>query len=167
MGIQPWQITEKIRSNRIVENNQRFGALQSQSSFHPDDTIVPLSKAIKLAGNHRCYDGTCSMESEEQVVSIAKSVSNPEYFSAGRGLQAANLTLCVSGTGIRRTGIVKDRQKRNRTANCQRLMSLEHLEAFENGDIIQVGQKYANLDLLQRWRKVNSQSCSSGACHRR
>ena len=43
-------------------------------AFHPDDTIVDVS-GVKVGGGHLALiAGPCSVESEEQVIEIAKAV---------------------------------------------------------------------------------------------
>ncbi|MFI3313269.1 MAG: 3-deoxy-7-phosphoheptulonate synthase, partial [Eubacteriales bacterium] len=42
--------------------------------FHPDDTIVPVGNTQIGGGMLSLIAGPCSVESEEQIVSVAKSV---------------------------------------------------------------------------------------------
>ena len=57
-----------------VENMVRAKGLEVHTAFHPDDTIVDVS-GVKVGGGHLALiAGPCSVESEEQVIEIAKAV---------------------------------------------------------------------------------------------
>ena len=65
-----------IRALDIVADVKRVGEPYKNANrkFHPDDTIIDVN-GIKIGGGHRVLmAGPCSVESEEQIVAIAKRV---------------------------------------------------------------------------------------------
>ena len=119
--------------------------------FHPEPTIVDVN-GTKVGGGHLgIMAGPCSVESEEQVVEIAKAVkkSGANFLRGGafkprtspyafRGLKAKGLELLLMAKKETGLPIVTE------------LMSLEHLDLFNDVDIIQIGARnMQNFDLLK------------------
>ena len=51
--------------------------------FHPEDTVVEVGN-VKIGGGHFCMmAGPCSVESEEQIVAVAKAVKPPGRTCSG------------------------------------------------------------------------------------
>ena len=101
-------------------------------AFHPDDTIVDVS-GVKVGGGHLALiAGPCSVESEEQVIEIAKAVK-------------------ASGANMLRGGAFKPREETGLPIVTE-LMSPEYLEIFdEKVDLIQIGARnMQNYDLLKQ-----------------
>src|SRR5665647_3182603 len=67
---------EKIRSSRIVKDVLRVQEPYKKANrlFHPEDTIIDVKGRKVGEGTVSVFAGPCSVESEDQVVSIAKSI---------------------------------------------------------------------------------------------
>lgn len=119
--------------------------------FHPDDTVVDCSGA-KIGGGHfQVIAGPCSVESEEQVVGIARAVkaagatllrggafkprTSPYSF---QGLGAEGLKMLI--TAKRETGL----------PIVTELMNAANIDLFNDVDVIQIGARnMQNFDLLK------------------
>ncbi len=66
----------KLRSNAIVEKVLRVQEpyKKANRAFHPEDSIVDVSGVPVGEGHVTVIAGPCSVESEEQVVEIAKAI---------------------------------------------------------------------------------------------
>lgn len=119
--------------------------------FHPEDTVVDCSGVKIGGGNFQVIAGPCSVESEEQVVKIAKAV------------KAAGATMLRGGAFKPRTspyafqGLGPDGLKMLLTAKKEtglpivtELMNPSQLELFDDVDVIQIGARnMQNFDLLK------------------
>ena len=120
--------------------------------FHPEDTVVQVGDTLIGGGNFAMIAGPCSVESEEQIVTVAKAV------------KAAGATLLRGGAfkprtspydfqGLKAEGIELLKIARAETGLpiVTEIMSVEHLPLFEDVDVIQVGAwNMQNFDLLRK-----------------
>ena len=65
-----------VKSMDIVETAKRIQEPYKNANrkFHPDDTVIDIG-GIKLGGGHfQLIAGPCSVESEEQIITVAREV---------------------------------------------------------------------------------------------
>ena len=124
--------------------------------FHPDDTVVSVGDAKFGGGHFAMIAGPCSVESEEQIVYVAKAVK-----AAGaqllRGGAFKPRTSPYDFQGLKATGIELLKTARAATGLpiVTEIMGVEHLPLFEDVDIIQVGARnMQNFDLLRELGKL-------------
>lgn len=147
-----------IRSLDIVESVKRIQEPYKNANrkFHPDDSIIDVD-GHKFGGKHfQLIAGPCSIESEEQVVEVARAV------------KAAGATVLRGGAFKPRTspyafqGLREDGLKILLTAKHEvgmpvitEIMNTNHLPLFEDVDIIQVGARnMQNFELLKELGKT-------------
>ncbi len=67
-------------------------------AFHPEDTIVDVD-GVKVGGGHMALiAGPCSVESEEQVIAIAKEVKAAgANMLRGGAFKPRNISICIPG----------------------------------------------------------------------
>lgn len=119
--------------------------------FHPEDTIVKV-KDVKIGGGNFCMiAGPCSVESEEQIVGIAKEVK-----AAGanmlRGGAFKPRTSPYDFQGLKAEGLelLKVARKETGLPIVTEIMSVSDLSLFEDVDVLQVGARnMQNFDLLK------------------
>jgi len=125
--------------------------------FHPDDTVIEIGDIKIGGGNFALIAGPCSVESEEQILGIAKSVhaSGAAMLRGGafkprtspydfQGLAADGIELLLEAKKVTGMPIVTE------------IMSANHLPLFENVDVIQVGARnMQNFELLKELGKTN------------
>ncbi len=143
----------RIHSKEVVYDIKRVSEPYKAANrkFHPDDTIVEVMNE-KIGGEHfKVIAGPCSIETEEQVIEVAKAVkkSGAKFLRGGafkprtspyafQGLHAEGIKLLLKAQKITGLPIVTE------------IMSLAHLDLFANVDIIQVGARnMQNFELLK------------------
>jgi len=150
---------EKIRSNRIVENVLRVQEPYKKANrlFHPDDTIINVKGRKVGEGTISVIAGPCSVESEEQIVAIAKRVKESgATFLRGGAFKPRTSPYAFQGLGFEGLELLKIARKETGLPIVSELMSLEQLPAFEDVDIIQVGARnMQNFDLLRELGKID------------
>ena len=120
--------------------------------FHPEDTVVEVGD-VKIGGGNFCVmAGPCSVESEEQIVAVAKAVkaSGANMLRGGafkprtspyafQGLRAEGLKLLLEAKKLTGMPIVTE------------IMDLSQLPLFDEVDVIQVGARnMQNFELLKQ-----------------
>ena len=149
---------EMIQSLDIVESVTRvsdpFKAVNRK--FHPEDTVVQVGNTQIGGGNLTLMAGPCSVESEEQVVAIAKAVK-ASGATMLRGGAFKPRTSPYSFQGLGATGLEYLKVARQETGLpiVTELMNIKHLPLFENVDVIQIGARnMQNYDLLKEMGSV-------------
>ena len=125
--------------------------------FHPLDSVIDVSGVKVGGGNFAMIAGPCSVESHDQIISIAQDVkaaganmlrggafkprTSPYDF---QGLKADGLELLLEAKKVTGLPIVTE------------IMNANHLPLFENVDLIQVGARnMQNFELLKELGHTN------------
>lgn len=123
--------------------------------FHPEDTVIEIGSGdnkVKIGGGNFCImAGPCSVESEEQILSIAHSVkaSGAQML---RGGAFKPRTSPYDFQGLRAEGLQLLLKARKETGLpfVTEIMSASHLDLFADVDVIQVGARnMQNFELLK------------------
>ncbi len=124
--------------------------------FHPDDTVVETAGVRIGSGNFCLMAGPCSVESEEQIIGIARAVK-----AAGahmlRGGAFKPRTSPYDFQGLKGEGIelLKAARKETGLPIVTEIMSVVDLPLFEDVDVLQVGARnMQNFDLLKELGKT-------------
>ena len=125
--------------------------------FHPEDMVVEC-EGVKIGGGHfAMIAGPCSVESEEQIVAVAKAVK-----AAGaqllRGGAFKPRTSPYDFPGLKATGLELLKIARQETGLpfVTEIMSVADLPLFEDVDMLQVGARnMQNFDLLRELGKLD------------
>ena len=125
--------------------------------FHPEDTVVEIGE-VKVGGGHFVMiAGPCSVESEEQIVTVAKAVK-----AAGaqmlRGGAFKPRTSPYDFAGLKAEGLELLRIARRETGLpiVTELMNIMDLDLFEDVDVIQIGARnMQNFDLLRQLGRID------------
>ena len=119
--------------------------------FHPDDTVVQVGDVKIGYGNFCMIAGPCSVETEEQIVAVAKAVK-ASGANMLRGGAFKPRTSPYDFQGLKAEGIELLKIARQETGLpiVTEIMGVEHLPLFEDVDLIQVGARnMQNFDLLK------------------
>ncbi|MBR2969109.1 MAG: 3-deoxy-7-phosphoheptulonate synthase [Clostridia bacterium] len=142
-----------INSIEIVDKVQRIQEPYKAANrkFHPDDTVIKVGDNEIGGKNFTFIAGPCSVESEEQIVEVAKAVK-----AAGatvlRGGAFKPRTSPYAFQGLKDAGIrlLLEAKKQTGMPIITEIMSVAHLDLFADVDIIQVGARnMQNFDLLK------------------
>ena len=119
--------------------------------FHPEDTVVEVGD-VKIGGGNFCVmAGPCSVESEEQIVAVAKAVK-ASGANMLRGGAFKPRTSPYDFAGLKDEGIKLLKIARQETGLpiVTEIMSVVDLPLFEDVDVLQVGARnMQNFDLLK------------------
>lgn len=143
---------QQIMTQEGVEDIKRvsepFKAVNRK--FHPNDTHILVGDNIIGEGTFSVIAGPCSVESEEQIISVAESVkkSGAKFLRGGaykprtspyafQGLKSEGIKLLLKAKQITGLPIVTE------------IMSISAIDDFSDVDIIQVGARnMQNFELL-------------------
>ena len=150
---------ELLGSLEIVDSVKRVSEpfKQANRKFHPNDTVIDVSGVKIGGGNFVMMAGPCSVESEEQIIEVAKAVkaSGANILRGGafkprtspyafQGMQGKGIDLLLQAKAETGLPIVTE------------IMNISTLDLFADIDIIQVGARnMQNFDLLKELGKTN------------
>lgn len=130
---------------------------KANRAFHPEDTVIDVNGVKIGGGNFAVIAGPCSVESEEQIVEVAKRVK-----AAGANLLRGGAfkprTSPYSFQGKRAEGLELLEKAKEATGLpiVSEIMNENHIPLFENVDIIQVGARnMQNFELLKALGKLD------------
>ena len=151
---------DEIMLNEHVERVMRVQEPYKKANrkFHPEDTIVDVNGIKVGGGNFAVMAGPCSVESEEQIVSIAKSVS-----AAGAGMlrggafKPRTSPYSFQGMGVDGLKLLLEAKAETGMPIVTELMGPQYCELFEEKvDLVQIGARnMQNFDLLKEVGKMS------------
>ena len=147
-----------IRGLDIVESVKRVSEPYKTANrkFHPKDTIVDMGGSKIGSGYFSLIAGPCSVESREQIISVAKSVK-----AAGatmlRGGAFKPRTSPYDFQGLKADGLelLLEAKRETGLPIITEIMNANHIPLFEDVDVIQVGARnMQNFELLKELGKT-------------
>ncbi|MDR0306411.1 MAG: 3-deoxy-7-phosphoheptulonate synthase [Chitinispirillales bacterium] len=148
---------ELIRALDIVEDVKRIQEpfKRANRKFHPLDTVITIGDTKIGGGNFTLMAGPCSVESREQILSIARDVAaNGGHILRGGAFKPR--TSPYAFQGLRGLGIelLIEARKETGLKIVTEIMDISQLELFNDVDIIQVGARnMQNFELLKELGK--------------
>ena len=122
-------------------------------AFHPEDTIIDVA-GIPVGGGHMAMiAGPCSVESEEQVIDVAKAVKEAgANMLRGGAFKPRTSPYSFQGLGLEGLEMLCRAKEETGLPIVTELMSGEYLDIFdEKVDLIQIGARnMQNFDLLKQ-----------------
>ena len=125
--------------------------------FHPEDTVVSVGEAKIGAGHFSLIAGPCSVESEEQIVSIARAVkAGGATMLRGGAFKPRTSPYDFQGLKAEGLELLKIARRETGLPIVTEIMNINHIPLFEDVDVIQVGARnMQNFDLLKELGKLN------------
>lgn len=119
--------------------------------FHPADTVVDCGGVTLGGGAFRVIAGPCSVESEEQVIEVAKAVKAAgATMLRGGAFKPRTSPYSFQGMGPDGLTLLLEAKKETGLPIVTELMSFGQLPLFEDVDVIQVGARnMQNFELLK------------------
>ena len=150
---------ELLGSLEIVQSVKRVSEPYKQVNrkFHPLDTIIEVGNA-KIGGGHfAMIAGPCSVESEDQIIQVARAVKEAgATILRGGAYKPRTSPYAFQGLGTEGLELLRAARKATGLPICTELMDLRHLDEFHDIDIIQIGARnMQNFDLLKEVGKTN------------
>jgi len=153
---------EALRANHLVERVIRVQEPYKRANrlFHPLDTVLEFKNAgtsgsgknVKLGGSSfAVIAGPCSVESREQLVSVADAVKKSgAALLRGGAFKPRTSPYSFQGMGCTGIDLLLEAKKETGLPIVTELMEINQLELFENVDMIQVGARnMQNFNLLK------------------
>ena len=141
---------------RVLKVQEPFK--RANRAFKKEDTIVDVS-GVKIGGAKPVIiAGPCSVESEEQVINIAKSVKAAgASILRGGAFKPRTSPYAFQGLALDGLKILKLAKEEVGIPIVSEIVSIRHLEDFENTvDMIQIGARnMQNFELLKEVGKLN------------
>ncbi|MBE7081304.1 MAG: 3-deoxy-7-phosphoheptulonate synthase [Clostridiales bacterium] len=147
-----------INSLDIVEQVQRVQEPYKNANrkFNPLDTIVNIG-GHKVGGNiFQVIAGPCSVESEEQIITVAKAVKKSGATML-RGGAFKPRTSPYAFQGLKNQGIelLLKAKKETGLPIVTELLNINDIDLFEDVDVIQIGARnMQNFELLKEVGKI-------------
>jgi len=147
-----------LKSLDMVEDVKRVSEpfKQANRKFHPEDTVIQCGN-VRIGGGHfAVIAGPCSVESEEQIISVAQAVK-ASGANLLRGGAFKPRTSPYAFQGMKDEGIRLLLKAKEATGLpiVTELMNISTLDLFTDVDIIQVGARnMQNFDLLKELGKT-------------
>ena len=157
--------TRSIDSNSILTFNGVDKILKVEEPFKkanrlfkPEDTVINVNGTL-VGGNHLgIMAGPCSVESEEQIIEIAKSVkASGANFLRGGAFKPRTSPYSFQGLELEGLRLLKRAKEETGLSIVTEIMSTDYIDEFvRDVDVIQVGARnMQNFDLLKQLGKTN------------
>ncbi len=149
-----------ISAQDIVESVKRVQEPYKKANrkFHPDDTVITLPGGQKIGdGSLSLIAGPCSVESERQIVEIAKSVKDSgAQFLRGGAFKPRTSPYAFQGLKAEGLELLREARKVTGLPIVTEIMRVSHIPLFDDVDIIQVGARnMQNFELLKELGRLD------------
>jgi 3-deoxy-7-phosphoheptulonate synthase len=152
--------SESLTVHPVVDKVVRVQAPYKRASraFHPQDSIMRVGEnqsgvtpAVIGDGSVAIIAGPCSIESEEQLVGIARAVkASGARFLRGGAFKPRTSPYSFQGLGSQGIDLLLAAKKETGLPVVTELMSITQLDLFNDVDVIQIGARnMQNFDLLK------------------
>lgn len=144
----------------IVEDVKRVQEPYKNANrkFHPNDTVVQVGNTQIGGGTLTIMAGPCSVESEEQVVAIAKAVkASGATMLRGGAFKPRTSPYSFQGMGAEGLELLRIARAETGLPIVSELMDISQIPLFEDVDVIQIGARnMQNFNLLKEVGKLKT-----------
>ncbi|WP_297419999.1 3-deoxy-7-phosphoheptulonate synthase [Clostridium sp.] len=143
--------------DRVMKVQEPFK--KANRIFKPEDTVVNVEGSIIGGGKLGIMAGPCSVESEEQIVEVAKRVKAAgANFLRGGAFKPRTSPYSFQGLELEGLKLLKVAKQETGLPIVTELMSTDYLDTFvEEVDMIQIGARnMQNFDLLKQIGKTKT-----------
>ncbi|MBM6831215.1 3-deoxy-7-phosphoheptulonate synthase [Faecalicoccus acidiformans] len=148
--IDPKRIEVEESVDRIVKVSEPYKL--ANRMFHPDDTVVDVSGVLVGNDHLTLIAGPCSVESQEQVLQIARDIkSSGADLLRGGAYKPRTSPYSFQGMGSQALDYLCEAKKETGLPIVSELMSEKHIDEFNDKvDLVQIGARnMQNFDLLK------------------
>ena len=142
-----------IEAMDSVESVQRIQEPYKAANrkFHPEDSVIDCGGTKIGGGNFSVIAGPCSVESEEQLVGVAKAVKAAgATMLRGGAFKPRTSPYAFQGLGEEGLRILSLAKKETGLPIVTELMDFKDIELFNDVDVIQIGARnMQNFNLLK------------------
>ena len=142
-----------IEALDVVESVQRIQEPYKAANrkFHPDASVISCGGALLGGGHFAVIAGPCSVESEEQLVGVAKAVKAAgANLLRGGAFKPRTSPYSFQGLGAEGLRILSVAKKETGLPIVTELMDFKDIDLFNDVDVIQIGARnMQNFNLLK------------------
>ncbi len=132
---------------------------KANRKYHPDDSVIDMGGGVSIGGGKLVViAGPCSVESEGQILDVARSVQRSGAAALrGGAYKPRTSPYAFQGKGVEGVLLLDEARKNTGLPIVSELMSADQLPLFEEAvDVIQIGARnMQNFDLLKKVGKTN------------
>ncbi|MFL0168455.1 3-deoxy-7-phosphoheptulonate synthase [Candidatus Clostridium helianthi] len=142
--------------DRVMKVQEPFK--KANRIFKPEDTVIDVNGSVVGGGRLGIMAGPCSVESEEQIVEVAKRVKAAgANFLRGGAFKPRTSPYSFQGLELEGLKLLKTAKQETGLPIVTELMSTDYIDTFvEEVDVIQIGARnMQNFDLLKQIGKTN------------
>jgi 3-deoxy-7-phosphoheptulonate synthase len=144
---------DMLRANEIVADVKRVSEPYKLANrkFHPADSMIEVNGNKIGEGTFSVIAGPCSVESEEQIVSVAMDVKKSGAgFLRGGAFKPRTSPYAFQGLHAEGLELLLKAKKATGLPIVTEIMNQSHLDLFNDVDVIQVGARnMQNFELLK------------------
>ena len=144
---------ELLSALDIVENVRRVQEPYKNANrkFHPNDTVIKVGSTQIGGGTLTLMAGPCSVETEEQIVAVAKAVkASGATMLRGGAFKPRTSPYSFQGLGEDGMRLLSLAKKETGLPIVTEIMDVSQLPLFDDVDVIQVGARnMQNFNLLK------------------
>ena len=149
---------ELVESLEMVESVKRISEpfKSANRKFHPEDSVIDISGVKIGGGNFAIIAGPCSVESETQILEVARSIkASGESLQRGGAFKPRTSPYDFQGMKAEGIELLLEAKKDTGMPIVTEIMNEKHLPLFEEVDVIQVGARnMQNFELLKALGKT-------------
>jgi len=142
-----------IEALDVVESVQRIQEPYKAANrkFHPDDSVIDCSGVKVGGGAFAVIAGPCSVESDEQLLSVARAVKAAgASMLRGGAFKPRTSPYSFQGLGAEGLRILSHAKKETGLPIVTELMDFKDIDLFNDVDVIQIGARnMQNFNLLK------------------
>ena len=142
--------------DRVMKVQEPFK--KANRIFKPEDTVIDVNGSVIGGSRLGIMAGPCSVESEEQIVEVAKRVKAAgANFLRGGAFKPRTSPYSFQGLELEGLKLLKTAKQETGLPIVTELMSTDYIDIFvEDVDVIQIGARnMQNFDLLKQIGKTN------------
>lgn len=148
-----------IASLDAVESVRRIQEPYKKANrkFHPEDSVISCG-GVPIGGGHfQIIAGPCSVETEDQIIQVAKAVKAAgATLLRGGAFKPRTSPYAFQGLHDRGLQLLLLAKKETGLPVVTEIMDASHLPLFEDVDVIQVGARnMQNFELLKQLGKID------------
>lgn len=142
-----------LLTNPVVDSLRRISEPYQKASraAHPEDTVVQIGNTQFGGGHFGVIAGPCSVESEDQIETVARSVKQSGAgMLRGGAFKPRTSPYAFQGMGAEGLELLRHARRETGMPIVSEIMSTEHLSLFEDVDLVQIGARnMQNFELLK------------------
>ena len=132
---------------------------KANRKYHPDDSVIDIGGGVSIGGKKLAViAGPCSVESEGQILEVARSVRQSGAAALrGGAYKPRTSPYAFQGKGVEGVLLLDEARKAAGLPIVSELMSADQFPLFEEAvDVIQIGARnMQNFDLLKKVGRTN------------